>query len=460
MPTLTAPIADSPAGQSLNSIFQTALQDNLAGRTATTEPVETSDDARTDDAKPEPVAQDKPPVEDKAKPTPEKPAQQDKTKPEPKSEASKSDPKAEKPAPDTGKREKLSDLPPDQKDFVLMASQKRQLEAFNAKNERIKVLEGEVEPLKTQLAELSQLKETAPKELEQLRAEVERLKSENTDYDGKVKAFDVQQTREYRQSVQDPWNEQIVGKVEDKVAQGGLNLLAAQLAASGHTEFNGQKALEIIQNSDEVALELMLNSLPTDRARMKLSGLYDEGQRILAKHKQLTTDSGNALKAIKERQTQAEKEAADSVKAEVGRIGTNLSQAVANRFPFLNGEEGNEQLNGALAKAKEAMASFDITAASPQERAEAAHARAYAPIIATFLETEIRKRDQLLQDKDTEHAKVETELREQIAALEDRLGNLNGEVQEVQPGNRDGKGRFAPTEDSTALFKRLTAGKR
>ena len=244
------------------------------------------------------------------------------------------------------------------------------------------------------------------------------------------------------------------------MAKGGLNLLAAQLLQAGHKDFNAQAAYQAINAGDEVALEQILGTLPTDRARIRLSSLFDEGQKLLKKHEELTANAPEALKAIQERQSQAEKQAQEQTKAEVGRIGSHLSEQVALRFPFLKGVEGDKNLNDALAQAKEAMEKFDVVNASPQERAEAAHARAYAPIIAARQEMIIQDQQRQLEAKDEEHATVEKELREQIAALEERLGNQNGEASAVAPGHRDANGKFAskPTKASD-IWRANMAGK-
>ncbi len=100
-----------------------------------------------------------------------------------------------------------------------------------------------------------------------------------------------------------------------------------------------------------------------------------------------------------------------------------------------------------------------MVSATPQERAEAAHARAFAPIIAARQELIIQDQQRQLATKDEEHSKVEQELRQTIAGLEERLGNLNGETVVAQPGNRDGNGRFAQKPTIAGVWQASMKGK-
>lgn len=458
MPTLTAPIADSPAGKSLSnitSLFETSLQDGL--KNGVPDPKEeTVVEPLNEEAKPADDGQNKDlpppdPKKDEKKPEPE-----GKGKPEPAKDGAK--PEKDIPKPKEG--QKLSELPAEQRDFVLLASQKRQLEAFTKVNSERDALKAQLEPLQAKVAELEGLTKDAPRELETLRAENERLKSENSEFEGKIKAKDVTASPEYKREVQTPWDRDVVGEIDDKgVAHGGLNLLAAQLGAAGHVTFDAQAAYEAISSGNEAKIDEILKTLPTDRAKARLSALFDKAQDLRIKHQDYTKNAKELDSQIKERQTQAEKQAAERANAEVKHIAGNLSKQVATRFPFLNGVEGDDNLNNALKKAQAEMEGFDVVNASPQQRAEAAHARAFAPIIAARQEIIIQDQQRQLAAKEEEHSKVEKELREQIASLEERLGNLNGETTEVQPGKRDASGRFAPKQTVVGEFGRLMAGK-
>ena len=191
MPALSAPIEASPAAKALGSFsdllksnLENGVPDNLSEDTIVTPPVETAKAPE----KVEPTTEPKTKLAGQEKPAEkqEQPKEPDKAKLETKAEPAKTDKEPEKQPTEEKKGPSLYELPPDQQDFVLKASQKRQLEAFNAKNERIKALEEELAPLKSKLSEVEGKIGTVPQELEQARARIKQLEAENSEFDTKV----------------------------------------------------------------------------------------------------------------------------------------------------------------------------------------------------------------------------------------------------------------------------------
>lgn len=450
MPTEAPPAPPAPAKpSSLSTSFKDAFDTALASRNAAPEPVKPpQNDPPTDnqgvsgDVEKPPVEPHEPkkPVEPPKQATdaPEKAADKAQDKPE----GQKPEPKAPKPPEGDKSAPADIELTPDQKKFVQLASTKRQLEAFNRVNGERDEFKGRVAELEAQLAEVQGIKETAPKELEQLRGEVEALRKERDDYSNKIAAVDVRQSREYQAAVNEPWARDVRGPLEEL----SFTVQGNQKVATG---FDGDAALWACENQDRNTLNNLLTSLTNEGDKLLLMQAYQAARPIVAKHREYEAKGAEASKEIKSRQEASEKAASEASRGETLRHVEGYKKQVNLRFPFLNGVQGNDDLNNALKSAQESIDKFDFATAKPAERAAALHALHYAPIIAGTLEGEIRKRDAEITRLNAEHDKAQNELLQRVASLEERIEAENGEKEVTAPSGRDSQGRFAPVGNTS-----------
>lgn len=248
-------------------------------------------------------------------------------------------------------------------------------EAFKKLKSSLRTEQERAADLERQLTELRE-KSADSEELTKLKEQVEQ-------YEAELAAYKVEATAEYKASVQEP-----IQKVLDFA-----NALADKY------EVDANRLIDALGETDESKQDEMLSELLTgfsDRDKVKLYQAAAEIPTILKREQEIRENSKEALRELEEKQTLAQKEAAEKARAEMEQSLDTVWQKLQEKVPLFESEDAT--LQRTLAKVKADAKAIDLGSVDNNTRAFATYAGLMLPVVLREFKTLQARTDELSKE--------------------------------------------------------------
>ena len=232
-------------------------------------------------------------------------------------------------------------------------------------------------------AELAKLRANPPSaantaDIEALRAELEASKTQLADYDQKMALLDVEQSREYRTNIAEPLQraEELIQSFAEKYQLDVRDI--AKAATTPNVLDRNQLLSEIVGGMN-------------DFDKYEFKRVVDEAKTLYDRSMQVKRQAQESKKFLEESRTKEQEAQRQKRREENLKVSDSVWEGLKTKLPFL--KEGNEELSRLASEVKEA----DLSEAPIETQAYARYAAVLLPNLASRLEAQAKEIETLKQ---------------------------------------------------------------